>query len=258
VSDLALSLSVLAEPGNDLARPLDRDFRGVRVAWFRDLGGIPFDSRVRSVVDGQRAAFESLGCVVEEAEPDFSLAEVSFRIRRAWNSAVAYRARGIPLGAYKDVLRAEIEEGLRLSASDLARAELAAGQLWRGFQAFLTRYEYFALPTVQVVPFDVDIEYPAEFGGYIDWMKSCWYISATGNPAASVPAGFTAEGWPVGLQIVGRDRADVSVLQMAYGFEQTAPPFARPEFLRESEASAGVVREMDRACASSEVFPDPR
>jgi amidase len=74
-------------------------------------------------------------------------------------------------------------------------------------------------------PFDVTTEYPTEIAGvkftsYIDWMKSCWYISATGNPAASVPAGFTAEGLPVGLQIVGRNKQDFSVLQMAHAFEQ--------------------------------------
>ena len=59
-----------------------------------------------------------------------------------------------------------------------------------------------------------------KFDSYIDWMKSCWYISATGNPAASVPAGFTPEGLPVGVQIVGRAKEDVSVLQFAHAFEQ--------------------------------------
>jgi amidase len=108
---------------------------------------------------------------------------------------------------------------------DVAAAEEAHADVWRRFQAFLERYEYFVLPTTQVPPFPVSVEYPMEIGGtalesYIDWMKSCWYISATGNPAISVPAGFTAEGLPVGLQIVGRDRADFEVLQLAHAFEQ--------------------------------------
>ena len=108
---------------------------------------------------------------------------------------------------------------------DVARAETAHGQLWRGFQAFLEKYEYFVLPTTQLPPFDVDTPYPTEIAGvkfdnYIDWMKSCWYISATGNPAASVPGGFTPEGLPVGVQIVGRNKEDFSVLQMAHAFEQ--------------------------------------
>ena len=98
VSDLALALSTIAgpdsraplsinEPGELFARPLGRDFKGVRVAWFKDLGGVPFDARVRTIVDGHRATFESLGCVVEQAEPDFSPAEISFRVLRAWNAA---------------------------------------------------------------------------------------------------------------------------------------------------------------------------
>ena len=90
----------------------------------------------------------------------------------------------------------------------------------------------------QLPPFDVNTAYPTEIAGvrfnnYIDWMKSCWYISATGNPAASVPAGFTPEGLPVGLQIVGRDRADFSVLQVAHAFEQaTGFGKQRPEIAK--------------------------
>jgi amidase len=237
VADLAFALSSIAgpdahsplsinEPGERFARPLDRSFKGVRVAWFKDLGGAPFDARVRAVVDGQRKTFESLGCVVEQAEPDFASAEIAFRILRAWNSANTYgaRLRQHP-EAFKDTLTGEIEEGLRLTGNDLARAETAHGQIWRTFQAFLEKYEYFVLPTTQLPPFDVKTPYPTEIAGvrmgsYIDWMKSCWYISATGNPAASVPAGFTPEGLPVGLQIVGRNKEDFSVLQMAHAFEQ--------------------------------------
>jgi amidase len=237
VADLAFVLSTIAgpdsraplsidEPGERFARPLDRSFKGVRVAWFKDLGGVPFDPRVRSVVDGHRKTFESLGCIVEQAEPDFASAEVAFRILRAWNTANSYgeRLRQHP-DAFKDTLKGEIEEGLRLTGSDVARADTAHGQLWRRFQAFLETYEYFVLPTTQLPPFDVNTPYPTEIAGtkfdnYIDWMKSCWYVSATGNPAASVPAGFTPEGLPVGVQIVGRNKEDFGVLQMAHAFEQ--------------------------------------
>jgi amidase len=127
--------------------------------------------------------------------------------------------------AFKDTLAGEIQEGLRLTGTDVAHAEAAHGQIWRRFQAFLEKYEYFVLPTSQVPPFDVHTPYPTEIAGvkfdnYIDWMKSCWYISATGNPAASVPAGFTPEGLPVGVQIVGRAQEDFSVLQLAHAFEE--------------------------------------
>jgi amidase len=243
VADLAFVLSTIAgpdsraplsidQPGELFARPLDRNFKGVRVAWFKDLGGVPFDARVRTIVDGHRATFESLGCIVEQAEPDFAPAEISFRILRAWNSASTYGARlHEHADAFKDTLKGEIEEGLRLTGADLARAETAHGQIWRRFQAFLEKYEYFVLPTTQLPPFDIDRPYPAQIAGvkfenYIDWMKSCWYISATGNPAASVPGGFTPEGLPVGVQIVGRDKADFSVLQLAHAFEN-ATGFAK-------------------------------
>jgi amidase len=237
VADLALGLSTIAgpdsrsplsinEPGELFARPLDRSFKGVRVAWFKDLGGVPFDPRVRTIVDGHRATFESLGCIVEQVEPDFAPAEVSFRMLRAWGSANSYGARlKEHPDAFKDTLKGEIEEGQRLTATELGHAETLHGQLWRSFQAFLEKYEYFVLPTTQLPAFDVNTPYPTEIAGvkfhnYIDWMKACWYISATGNPAASVPGGFTPEGLPVGVQIVGRDKQDFSVLQMAHAFEQ--------------------------------------
>lgn len=251
VADLALVLSAITgpdprsplsinEPGAIFARPLGRSLKGVRVAWFKDLGGAPFDAQVRTIVNRHRATFESLGCIVEQAEPDFSPAEMSFRVLRAWNSAKTHgeRLKEHP-DAFKDALKEEVEQGLRLSGAELAEAEAARGQLWRSFQAFLAKYEYFILPTTQLPAFDVTMPYPKEIAGvkvasYIDWMKSCWYISATGNPAVSAPGGFTQEGLPVGVQIVGRHREDFAVLQMAHAFEQaTGFSKLRPHFLNE-------------------------
>jgi amidase len=237
VADLALSMSTIAgfdpntplamnEPGELFAAPLARSFKGVRVAWFKDLGGVPFDPQVRAVVDAHRATFESLGCIVEQAEPDFSPAEISFRKLRAWNTAASYgKLLQQHPDAFKDTLKDEIERGMKFTGEDIARAEIAHTLVWRRFQAFLSKYEYFILPTTQLPPFDVNVPYPTEIAGvhfndYIDWMKSCWYISATGNPAASVPAGFTRDGLPIGIQIVGRDKQDFSVLQLAHAFEQ--------------------------------------
>jgi amidase len=217
-ADLALALSV--------TDPLNRSFKGVRIAWFKDLNGAPFDPGVLSVIEQQRHTFEAVGCAVEEAEPDFAPAEVAFRILRAWNSGVNHgeRLRKYPDG-FKDTLKREIEEGLKLTNADVARAEAARIQLSRNFDAFFESYEYFILPTTQVSPFEIDLPYPTEIAGrkletYIDWMKSCWYISATGHPACSVPGGFTPNGLPVGLQIVGRRQADIGVLQLAHAFEE--------------------------------------
>jgi len=237
VADVALLLSAIAGPdpraplslpdtGDVFARDLGRNFHGARVAWFDSLGGVPFDPRVRAVVDAQRKVFESLGCIVEQAEPDFTGADFSFKTIRAWYSAAGHAELfATHRDAFKDTLRHEIEQGQALTGSDLARAEGLHGQLWRRFQTFLEKYEYFVLPTTQVPPFDVDQPYPTQINGvamgsYIDWMKACWYISIVANPAISVPAGFTPEGLPVGLQIVGRYNQDFSVLQLAHAFEE--------------------------------------
>jgi len=152
VADLALVLSTIAgpdsraplsihEPGERFARPLDRSFKGVRVAWFKDLGGVPFDARVRAIVDGHRTTFESLGCIVEQAEPDFAPAEIAFRVLRAWNAANTHGAllHQHP-DAFKDTLKREIEEGLRLTGTDLAHAETAHGVLWRSSKSTNTSF----------------------------------------------------------------------------------------------------------------------
>jgi amidase len=99
-------------------------------------------------------------------------------------------------------------------------------------RTFMDRYEFFVLPTVQVPPFDVTQPYVTEIDGvametYIDWMKSCYYVSVTGHPAISVPAGFTDDGLPVGIQIVGRHQDDWGVLQLAHAFETARPNVAQ-------------------------------
>jgi amidase len=237
VADLALMLSAIAgphpdapnslpEPGATFRQPLNKSFKGTRVAWFKDLNGNPFDPQTLAVVNSQRKVFEDLGCIVEQAEPDFTGADFSFKTLRAWNSALTHGERiRTQRAAYKDTLLKEVEDGLKLTGNDIARAEVLHGQLWRRFQLFLTKYDYFILPTTQLPAFDVKTPYPAEINGvkfdnYIDWMRSCWFISIIANPAISVPAGFTPAGLPVGIQIVGRHNLDSSVLQLAHAFEQ--------------------------------------
>jgi amidase len=245
VEDLALLLSAMAgpdpraplsldDPGSRFATPLERNFKGARIAWSAGLAGAAFEKRVLDVFARQRKTFESLGCVVEEAQPDLRGADNVFRTFRALSyfegpGALLSKHRG----EIKDTVIEEIERGARLTSADMARADLEWGELLNRVGDFMTRYEYFILPTTQVAPFDVDRPYPSEIEGvkmqsYIDWMRSCYYITVTALPAISVPAGFTPEGLPVGLQIVGRRHADFDVLQMAHAFERAAGVERRP------------------------------
>jgi amidase len=236
VADVALMLSGIAGPdarspiaidesGGRFAAPLGRDFKGVRIAWWKDLGGVPVDRRVRAAVDAQRGVFESLGCIVDEAEPDFTDFDAVFKTVRAlaFLTGVAPRVEG-HRDQVKETILWEIERGERLPVAEIVCAETRRTELYDRMRRFMERYDFFVLPVSQVPPFDVNQPFITEIDGvametYIDWMKSCYYISIVGNPAISVPCGFTPEGLPVGLQIVGRHRDDWGLLQIAHAFE---------------------------------------
>ena len=236
VGDAALMLRATAGPDSrspiSIAAPLagphaslERDFNGTRVAWWTTLGGAPVDARIRRVIDEQRGVFAALGCRVDDAEPDFAGFDEVFKTIRAiaFLTGVAPRI-GNRRGEVKDTIRWEIERGERMSANDVASALTRRTELFHRMRQFMEPYEFFVLPTTQVPPFDVDVPYPTAIDGvrmetYIDWMQSCYFISIVGNPAVSVPCGFTDDGLPVGLQIVGRHQADWAVLQIAHAFE---------------------------------------
>ena len=249
VEDVALLLSAMAgpdrrapisiaEPGSVFVRPLERDFRGVRLAWSRDLGGLPVDPRVAGVLAGARGVLESIGLVVEDASPDLREADEVFQVLRAWNFELAYGelkrslerdGRGTQM---KDTVLWNIEQGERLSGPQVGRAELMRSTLYQRAAEFMEEYAFFAAPVVQVPPFDVDQPWVTEINGqrlhsYLDWMKSCYHISVTGLPAASVPCGFTAEGLPVGLQLVSRHQDEFGLLQLAYAFQQATQLWKR-------------------------------
>jgi amidase len=237
VADVALFLSVLAghDPRNPLSiaedgarfrAPLGRDFKGVRVAWWQGLGGIPFEPDIRRVVDGHRRTFEDLGCVVENAEPDFSGVGEAFPILRFSANHPQYSAliRQRPEWV-KDTIKYEVAQAERFTGADIGRAQARQTLMYAQSRTFFERFDYFVLPVTQVAPFDVNTPYPTSIAGtpmanYIDWMRSCWYVTFMANPAISVPGGFTPAGLPVGLQIVGRHRDEWSVLQIAHAFEQ--------------------------------------
>ncbi len=236
VSDLALFCSAITgydpraplsfEDNTDFAAPLGRDLRGTRVAWWTGLGGIPVDKRVRDITEAQRTVFESLGCIVEEAEPDLFGADEAFRTLRTWmtETALGDSVRAHP-ALFKDTIHWEIERAAQLTARDVGLAHLRLAEIQDRMRRFMERNDFFVLPVSQVPPFDVNLPFPMEVDGvrmetYIDWMKSCYLISVTGAPALSVPAGFTPEGLPVGIQIVGGHRKERALLEMGHAFEQ--------------------------------------
>ena len=237
VSDCALMLSAISgpdprvpisisEPGQRFLGSLDRDFTGTRIAWSKQLGDLPIDNRINETISKSLHHFESLGCNIEEATPDLSSADQIFKVWRGWGREIN---EGVLLRENRDLLKDtmiwDIEQGVDLSGPDIGWAESERTALFLRMHAFMDQYEFILCPVTQVPPFDVNQPFISEINGvkmgsFIDWMKSCYYITITGHPAISVPCGFTENGLPVGIQIVGRYRDDFGVLQLAKAFEE--------------------------------------
>ena len=245
VDDAAFLFSAMAGPdprspvsideaGARFARPLARDFRKVRVAWWGVRDGrlqgadIPVDARVAAVLQERRRVLEDLGCIVEDAHPDLEGADEVFHVLRALGFVQRYagllekhRAR------IKDTVAWNIEQGLALDGTRIARAMALRSDIYRRMREFMQRHEFLCMPVNQVPPFPASQPYVDTINGvklpnYFAWMKTAYCITVTSHPAISVPAGFTTDPkpLPVGLQIVGRYRDDFGVLQVAHAFEQ--------------------------------------
>ena len=245
VQDVALTLSAIAgydarspiaiqEPGTIFARSLERDFKAVKIAWSPDLGELPVEPDVLRTIEEQLPVFTDFGCILEYAAPDFSDAYEIFQTLRAWSFELSFAESFAALGEerFKETIRWNVARGKRLSAVDISRAEAKRTELYHRVREFMETQEFLLLPTVQVAPFPIEWEYPEQVNGtkmntYIDWMMSCAYITVTGLPAISVPCGFTDDGLPVGLQIVGRPNADFAVLQLAYAFQEATGFYRR-------------------------------
>ena len=237
VSDISLFMQAIAgphqlAPSSNIESPeifsgsLERNFAGTKVAWSPDLGGLPVDPAVRTALASVPDRLSNLGCEVVEKWPDLSDAPEIFQTLRAEIFAHSYASL---LKTHRDQLKATViwnaEKGLAMSMKDHGEACFKQAQMFAELQHFMADIDFLACPVTQVPPFSKEIEYPKEIEGirfdtYIDWMRSCSDITTTTHPAISVPAGFTPEGLPVGLQIVGKSRDDRSVLELAYAFEQ--------------------------------------
>ena len=240
VADVALFLDAMAgqHPVDplSLARPAEafRDAvaarrKPARVAFSVDLGGItPVDSRVAAVVERAAKVFEEIGCTVVEASPDFSDIQMIFQTLRAVQFAASKKAL---LESHRDKLKPEviwnIEKGLALGMDEIARAELARGQLYHRVEQFFREYDLLLSPATIVPPYPVEHRYVEEcnghtFSNYIEWCTVAYAITCSSCPALSVPAGFTEDGLPVGLQIVGKPRGEADLLSAAALYEEAA------------------------------------
>ncbi|MDR7251387.1 amidase [Nocardioides sp. BE266] len=239
VGDLALLLSVIAgpdpraphalgDPGSAFAPPVAPvSLGGLKVACSVDLGGaLVVDDAVAGVVRATAERLSGAGAAVGEAHPDLSLADDTFRTLRAWH----FQAKFADLLAqhptsFKPSLEANIRAGESLTGADVARAYSQRTALAETMRVFFEQYDVLLLPTSQVPPFPVEQEFPETINGqqmpdYLAWMRSAYFITVTGCPAISVPAGTTPDGLPVGVQLVARHGSDRQLLEVAAAVEE--------------------------------------
>jgi amidase len=229
VEDARLALRVLSgpDPRDPFALPVpfegtaEGSVAGLRVGWSRTLGGLPVEPEITAVLDAQRETFTALGCEVEDVEPDLADADEAFDTLRAVLFAGAF---GDIIDKVKPDIASNARRGFALSAERIARALTLRGEIFTRMRVLLERFDVLAAPVTQVAPFGVETPWPRSIAGveqetYTDWFRSCSRITVTAHPAVSVPAGFTPEGLPVGLQLVGRYRDEQGLLRVAGAFE---------------------------------------
>ncbi len=221
------------QPGSDFASPLGADWNDVPLAWSEDLGGLPIDPADTRALAPARSVLEQIGFSVSDASPDFTGAEEAFQVWRGYAYARQFAdAIERDPASYKETIKWNTEYGLSLTPTDLGGAAETRTRLRERVLKFFDDHRFLAIPTSAVPPFPISVEYPTEINGvpmdnYTSWFASCYFISAVELPAISIPAGFTADGLPVGLQIVGRHQADLDVLKAAYAFQQATELWKR-------------------------------
>jgi len=238
VADAALMMDVIAVPdqrdrlsvpavGQPFSQAIHSHPRRLHLGWTRDLGYAAVDPQVVSMEEKAVSASREIGWEVVEAHPGFTDPVEIFDVTvRAENYVVA----GDLLSRHADLLdpgmRAFAQAGAGISALDYLRATQERAKLSAQLATFFEQYDLLVTPTVAVPPFVINTR-PREIAGrkvhVIGWIAFTYPFNLTGNPAASVPCGWTADGLPIGLQIVGRRFADALVLQASAAFEQARP-----------------------------------
>jgi amidase len=211
-------------------RRLEADLKGKRIAWSGDFRGyMPFEPGVLDVCKSALKIFEAMGCLVEEAQPDYPLDSVwrAFLKLRAWQSGdslLIYYNDPQKRALLKPEAIFEIESGLKLTAFDVSAASAVRTEWYQAVRRFFEKYDYFIAPTAQLFPFDVNLHWPQEIAGtrmttYHEWMKCVLPITMSGCPALAAPAGFGKGGLPIGIQIVAPIHAELACLQLAFGYD---------------------------------------
>ncbi len=237
VRDAALMLQVMAGPDDrdplslpsqavDFVASLTRGVRDLRVAWSPTLGYAVLHPEVRAATEQAARRFEDLGCRVEHVErlfedPDPIWAPLFY-------GGIAARLQDA-LGEWRDRmdpgLVQVVEEGRRIGAVEFVKASLARAAFYETVRKFFRHYDLLLTPTLAVPPFAAGAEQPPDrpAGSRLAWVAFTYPFNLTGQPAATVPCGFTQDGLPIGLQIVGRRLEDATVLRAAAAYETAAP-----------------------------------
>lgn len=245
VADLSMLLSIQAGVDSRapfsiqqdpavFTQPLHRDCKGLRIGWLGDFDGyLATEPGVLELCERALDIFRDIGCFVESARVDFPMD----RLWTAWTTLRSYQIAGERRQNYDDPAHRrllkpemiwEIESGRALSAADVYDATVARSAWFQQFTRLFDAYDFLVLPTAQVFPFDVADDWPRSVGGkamdtYHRWMEVVVPVSMAGVPALNVPAGFSATGLPMGLQLIGPPLADMAVLQLGHAYEQACP-----------------------------------
>ena len=239
VADTALLLQVLAGPDSrdptclreeppDFASDLNVGVRGLRMAWSTDLGYAGVDPEVARITGQAARVFDELGATVEEPALVIEDPFPAF-----WDvfATATYTSYGHLLDDHRDeftdYVRRGLEHGAQLTGADLSRGLLRVDQLRRQMEEFFDQYDLLLTPTMAVSAFPIE-QRPSVIGGkqvdpFWGYLPFTFPINMTGQTASSVPCGFSAEGMPIGLHIIGPKGAEARVLQASAAFEQARP-----------------------------------
>ncbi|WP_322048509.1 amidase [Paraburkholderia sp. J67] len=228
--DARAPLSLTDDPAQ-FTQPLARDFSGARIGWLGDYGGyLPMEEGVLALCETALKDFESIGCKVEATRPDYPMD----KLWACWRTLRHFSVAGTLGALYRDPAKRallkpeaqwEVEGGLKLSGEDVWNASVARSQWYNALLALFEHHDYLVLPSAQLFPFAASEHWPKSIAGremdtYHRWMEVVIGASLAGLPVISVPAGFNAQGLPMGLQVIGKPQADLSVLQFAHAYDQ--------------------------------------